>query len=184
MAYWIALGRSVLAMILGLALIFYPKKAQSLFVNFIGLFWIAGSLMTIRWGLANERSRLLTILVGVVGIVAGMAALASDIIDNWILLDRLLGATALLTGILHVSSMLQVRPRAHSPEKRSGVLLGTFEIGLGLVLLLRPYDQRLFVHYVAAAWAFVGGITIFLDALVLRRKALEPQDPAPEPPAG
>jgi uncharacterized membrane protein HdeD (DUF308 family) len=177
MAFWITLGRSLFAIALGVAILFNPDKARPLLGNFIGGFWLAGSLISLRWGLAQDRSKLLTILVALVGALAGLAMVGRTMAERWVptgSLTILLGIVALLTGVLHVTGNLQVKRFTDRSRTDSGTILGGFEIFLGAILLLTPYtpsEERPFLNLIAVGWALVGGIVIFFDALAMRREA-------------
>ena len=58
-AFWITLARSVLATAVGLALILQPDKARPMLVNFMGVFWLAAGMVSLRWGTNGERPRAL-----------------------------------------------------------------------------------------------------------------------------
>ena len=75
-AFWITLARSIIALILGLALILQPDKARPMLVNFIGIFWLVAGVMSLRWGASGEPARRPSVVVGIVGIVAGAMVLA------------------------------------------------------------------------------------------------------------
>ncbi|MFN2125430.1 MAG: DUF308 domain-containing protein [Candidatus Promineifilaceae bacterium] len=177
LSYWITLGRSFFAMALGIAILFYPDKARPLLGNFIGGFWIAGSLVSLRWGFSHDRSRLLTIFVALFGALAGLGVVGRGLINRWVpddTLTILLAAVAIFTGLLHVSGYLQVNKFTRSPRTRSGIILGVFEIVLGIILLSSlsiKLEDRPLLSFITVAWALVGGIIIFLDALEMRRGA-------------
>ncbi len=173
MAYWLTLGRSFAAIALGTAILFYPDKARPLLGNFIGFFWIAGSLMSIRWGLSNERSRALTLLIGILGAVAGLLVVSRFYTGRLLpenVLDIMLGSVAMLTGVLHMTGHLQVTKFAIRAQTRSGTILGVFEVILGLTLLLLPWRETTLINYVAVGWALLGGIILFGDALAMRKE--------------
>src|SRR5512136_1725186 len=83
-AFWITLARSVLALALGLALIMEPEKSRPFLINFIGVFWFVAGLMSLRWGASGERARRASILVGVVGIMAGVLVLGRYLLIQWV----------------------------------------------------------------------------------------------------
>lgn len=70
--YWITLARSVLALVLGLALLLQPDKARPMFLNFMGLFWLTAGIMSLRWSVNGERARRLSVVIGIVSIVSGL----------------------------------------------------------------------------------------------------------------
>jgi uncharacterized membrane protein HdeD (DUF308 family) len=161
-------------------------RLRPLLANFIGGFWIAGSLLTVRWGLAHKRSRLITMLIGITGALAGLAMAGRSVVDNWITEDALflmLGIVAVLTGLLHITGHLRVKQHGGRERTRSGMLLGFFEIVLGLVVILTPWQERFLINIVLIAWALVGGVVLLFDALAMRREANETEKLTDEPDA-
>ena len=61
-AFWITLARSVLALIL------QPEKSRPFLINFVGVFWLAAGIMSLRWGVGGERARR-TSIVALTGLV-------------------------------------------------------------------------------------------------------------------
>ena len=56
MAFWITLVRGMLAITLGVALVFWPDKARPILVNFMGMFWLVSGIVSLRWGVHGERA--------------------------------------------------------------------------------------------------------------------------------
>jgi uncharacterized membrane protein HdeD (DUF308 family) len=176
MAFWITLGRSFFSLLLGLALLFWPDRSLGMLANFMGGFWIAGSLLSLRWGFAQEKSKPLAITVGILGVAGGLLLSGRRIVDNVISPDLLfvfIGLIAILTGMLHMDGRIPVYKRPIFRRTRSGALLGIFEIVLGLILLFTPWQDRVLINYVALAWALIGSVILFTDALAMRRDAKE-----------
>ena len=104
-AFWITLARSVLALALGLALILHPDKTRPIVVNFIGVFWLAAGIMSLRWSTSGERARRTSVMVGLVGIVAGVLILGRYLLSQLVgeaPIVLLLGSVVVLTGMVHV----------------------------------------------------------------------------------
>jgi uncharacterized membrane protein HdeD (DUF308 family) len=137
----------------------------------MGGFWIAGSLLSIRWGFAQEQSRPLAITVGFLGVAGGLLLSGRRLVDNVVSPDLLfvvIGIIAVLTGVLHMDGRIPVYKRPIFRRTRSGALLGIFEIVLGLILLFTPWQDRVLINYVALAWALIGSVILFTDALAMR----------------
>ena len=75
-ALWTFL-RGLFAIFLGAILFFQPDKGLPLLTTFMGGFWIGSGLLSVRWGMGKEHSKLLTIVVGAIGIIAGAIAIGS-----------------------------------------------------------------------------------------------------------
>ena len=57
MAFWITLIRGMLAVTLGLALLFWPDKARPMLVNFMGMFWLLSGIVTACAGASTASGR-------------------------------------------------------------------------------------------------------------------------------
>ena len=172
MAFWITLFRGILAIGLGVILVFQPGKTRWFLGNFMGLFWLASGAMSLRWGLSGERSRGLPLLAGVVGVLAGLAMLSRTFIVDYVgetTLFTVLGVIILLTGILHVFDGFKKSEEHVRRWSWSGFLLGAFEIILGLIAIISPLDRSPFFYFVVVVWAMLGGLILIGDALRVRR---------------
>ena len=52
----------------------------------------------------------------------------------------------------------------------TGLLLGLFEIILGVILILEPLERGPILNLAASIWALVGGFILISDALRQRRR--------------
>lgn len=174
-AFWITLARSVLALALGLALILQPEKSRPFLVNFMGMFWLAAGLMSLRWSASGERARRASIVVGAVGIVVGVMILARFLLSQLVgeaPLFLLLGVIVVLTGIVHVFEGFRAGSARQRQHSLTSVLLGVFEIVLGLAILIWRDDFGPVFYAVAAAWAFVGALVLLREARRQRSREL------------
>ena len=102
--FTITLIRGILALSLGVVLLFQPEKTRPMLANFMGMFWMVSGIFSLRWGAFGERAKRVAIIAGVVGVLAGLATLTRGLTNAWVredILLSLLGVTILLTGILH-----------------------------------------------------------------------------------
>jgi uncharacterized membrane protein HdeD (DUF308 family) len=167
-AYWITLARSVLAVILGLALILQPEKTRPMLVNFMGMFWLMAGIMSLRWGTTGERARRASVVAGIVGIVAGALVLIRFLIIDvlgqqvvYVILGILIG----LIGLVHVLEGVRTGPDRLRQRSWTGTLLGALEIGLGLVLLLWREEFGPIFYAVVTVWAFGAAFVLLREAL-------------------
>ena len=173
-AYWITLARSVLALALGLALIFHPDKTRSILVNFIGVFWLAGGIMSLRWGASGERARRMSVVVGIVGIVAGVLILARYLLSQLVgeaTMVLLLGAVVVLTGLVHLFEGFRTGVDHHRQRSWTSTLLGAFEILLGLVVLMWREDFGPIFYALVTIWALMAALVLLRQALRQRSRA-------------
>ena len=165
-AFWIPLARSVLAVALGLALILEPEKTRPMLVNFMGMFWLMAGLMSLRWETSGERAQRTSIVASIVGIVAGVLVLARFFIHD-LLGERfvypVLGTLIGLIGLVHVFEGVRTGPDRQRQRSWIATLLGAFEIGLGLVLLLWREELGPIFYAVVTVWAFVAAFVLLCE---------------------
>ena len=167
--WWLNLIRGIVALVVGILILGWPSVGDRLFVNFLAIFWLVSGLMSLQWGLSVHQRKGLWLVAGIVGIIVGAALLLRFWYQRY--LDpgqavRILGALALFVGLINIFGGFRTPEMAH--EQATGrVILGVFEVGLGVVLIiidaLRPISKLL-----AGGWAFLGGILLILQALQMR----------------
>ena len=172
--WWIMLARAAVALVLGLSVLLTEKTRPAL-GNFIGVYWLIGSLLTVRWlaGHRGQRGSALGWAAAVLGILAGALVLARFALEHVLATDlvlSLLGLTAVLTGLLRLSGTFRDHVVDGRPRLPNRVALGVLELALGALLLLSRGVTRP-VAVAAALWAFAGGTIMLVDALALRRMA-------------
>jgi uncharacterized membrane protein HdeD (DUF308 family) len=74
--FWVTLLRGFMVVTLGLVLWIQPQKLRPFLITSMGMFWLVSGVMSIRWGLSGKRTRGLPLLAGIVGVLAGLAALS------------------------------------------------------------------------------------------------------------
>jgi uncharacterized membrane protein HdeD (DUF308 family) len=171
-AFVITLIRGILAVSLGAALLFQPDKALPMLGNFMGMFWLASGIISLRWGASGERPHRIAVLAGVIGVLAGLSMLTRSLTTSLVqedILISLLGVVILLTGVLHTFGGFRVGEGAHRKWSLTAVLLGAFEIVLGIMLIVEPYGRGTFFYLAVVVWALVGGFILITDAIRLRR---------------
>ena len=167
-AFWITLARSILALALGLALVLQPDKTRPFVINFIGVFWLAGGVMSLRWEASGERARRRSVVVGIVGIVAGALILGRFLMIQLVgeaPIVLLLGTVVVLTGLVHVFEGFQTGPGHQRQRSWTSTLLGAFEIVLGLVVLMWRDDFGSIFYALVTIWAFMAVLVLLRQAL-------------------
>jgi uncharacterized membrane protein HdeD (DUF308 family) len=173
-AFWITLARSVLAFTLGLALILEPDKSRPMLISFIGMFWLAAGIMSLRWGTSGERAQRMSVVVGIVGIVAGVLVLGRFLLAQVVgeaPMVLLIGVVVVLTGLIHVFEGFRTGSDRQRQRSWISTLLGTFEIVLGLVVLVWRDDFGPAFYAVVVIWAFLAAFALLREALRQRSRA-------------
>ena len=171
-AFGITLFRGLMAITLGLVLLFQPDKTRPMLGNFMGMFWLASGIISLRWGASGERPHRIAILAGGIGVLAGLAMLTRRLTSTWVQEDiifSLLGVVVLLTGVLHIFGGFRVGEGVHRKWSLTAFLLGAFEVVLGVMLIVEPYGRSIYFYLAVVIWALVGGFILITEAIRLRR---------------
>jgi uncharacterized membrane protein HdeD (DUF308 family) len=173
-AFWVTLLRSVLAALLGLALILQPDKIRPILVNFMGMFRLASGIMSLRWGASGQRARRRSIFAGVIGIVGGLLVLSREIVRGVLQESSviyILGGTLILTGLIHTFGGFRIGEDTVRQWSWTSLLLGVFEIILGILLFISSSTGlRPGIFVAATIWAFIGAFKLISDALRQRTR--------------
>jgi uncharacterized membrane protein HdeD (DUF308 family) len=171
-AFGIALLRGVLAIVLGIILIFNPARSQALLMNTMGFFWLTSGLVLLR---RPERKRVMgqrtAWVIGLVGILTGLLVVFRNMARQWvpeIAVVELLGVVILLTGVLHMLGEFRVGTVFKARYETYHFLLGLLEVVLGLVLILSPLEHGPITYWAATIWSLVFGGLVIGDALAQR----------------
>ncbi len=169
---WLTLARGLLALALGLAILFWPHQAGPMLGNFIGMYMLVTGAMTLRWWLAYDRHTTLPGLAGGLGILTGLVIVGRLLLERWlpaVTIGQVLGILALLSGWTHVVGGFDVPATAHRFRAVESFLLGGFEVLLGILLIFYPLvldstEPRPGLTSLLVGWALVGGVTLLADA--------------------
>ena len=178
MAFWVTLLRSLFAISLGVALIFNQDAARPILGNFMGIYWISAGIISLRWEATGERGGKLNFLIGIIGILAGLAvvsrSLTTSLLDEGLVVAAL-GMVIMLTGFLHIFTGFRTREGGRH-RRWASTMLGVFEVLLGLILALQPLDRGPILNLAAMVWALLGGTILMLDAFRIKRKLQSEND--------
>jgi uncharacterized membrane protein HdeD (DUF308 family) len=171
MAFWVTLLRSLFAIGLGVALILNSDVARPILGNFLGVYWVTAGIISVRWDASGERAGKLTVLSGIIGILAGLAVVSRTLVSNLFseaIVIAVLGVVIVLTGLLHI--FFGFKPREGRHRRWTSSLLGVIEVILGLMLFLEPLERGPILNIAAIVWALLGGALLMYDAFRIRRE--------------
>ena len=163
----------MLAVALGIALVLQVEKARPVLANFMGMYWLMSGLISVRFSVTGERARGLPLLAGIIGVLAGLAMVGRELAAGYVpedVLASVVGLIIVLTGILHISGGFRQDHGSAGKRTFTAIVLGLFEIVLGLMLVISPLERGPIVYVAAMVWALVGGLILLGDALNLRRR--------------
>lgn len=173
--WWLSAVRGLVALTLALAVIVAGRGTARL-LTFLGLYWMVGGLITLRFALAirPRRGTRLAVVAGMAAVVGAVIVLLRDLLDGLVdedLLVGLLGVFAVLTGLLRVLGGFAAERQFGRRWTIGGIVLGTLEIALGGVLLLSMEVNADGLVPVAAGWGLASGGLLLAEGFRLRRLA-------------
>ena len=167
----ITIFRGALALALGLLLLLQPVNIRPFAINFMGMYWLLGGVVSLRVAKDIQRAKGLRIAVGIIGIVAGLALLTRTFSVSLMptsYLMPILGVLIVLSGLLHILAGMRFSEVIGRGWKITNVLLGVFELVFGVLVVLYPWYRFDLAYLSVAIWALLGGIIMVGDGLRLR----------------
>ena len=159
--WWISVLRGGLALLLGIGALISGASDQ-LLVNYIALYWLLGGLLTIRWALGvkwRAGSRL-GLAAGLLATAMGLVLIARHRLEDIVNPEALIGAvavTTVATGCLRIVGAFEVEERTGHRWTIGGMILGSVEVVLGVILLLVRNTQGSTVRLTIGIWGLVAG---------------------------
>src|SRR5262245_18547841 len=133
--WWLFLLQGIAAILLGLMVISAPGVAIVTLVTFLGFFWLISSVLSlVRVFVDRSSSWVWSLLVGIVGILAGIAVLNHPMLAAVTIptvLVIIIGIEGLIMGVFELV-------RGFSGGGAGAFILGVFHVLIGLLLLGRP----------------------------------------------
>lgn len=177
-SFGIAVIRGISAFGIGLLLIFYPEKSGKILVNMMGFFWLITGIALLRRSNDDSLVKMVghrtTRIIAVVGLLAGLFVITRSFTQQIVpegTFVVLLGAIIMLTGIMHITADIRVGGAVRREHRWLNLLLGVFEVILGLTLIISPLDRSPVTYWVGTIWGLVFGAMVIFDAITQRSSA-------------
>ena len=158
--WWVFLIRGLVALIFGIAVIAYPLAGLVVIAYLFGAYAFVDGIFAIVAGLrmAHEGGRWGWLLFeGILGILAGIVAFAYPGLTA-LTLAFLMGAWAIVTGILAVASAFSAR--AHVPNEWLWVLSGIVSIIFGVAIFWAPSFGLFALVWMVSFYAILAGLLL------------------------
>jgi len=163
--WWIALLQGICAIIIGALLVAEPAETFLALLPLIGIYWLViGILSLVRIFIDRSVPWILSLLTGIIGVLAGVAVLRHPLLAAIMIptvLVIVLGVQGLVMGILEIIEGF-----------RGGgawsFVLGIINILVGLLLLARPIAAALAVPFVFGILLLVQGLFLIIWAFRVR----------------
>ena len=163
--WWVFLLEGIAAIIFGILLITHPAQTLVAFVIFLGLYWLfVGVLELVRVFVDDSVPWYWSLLIGILGIVAGLIVLNHPIVSAIVLPAAVVVWLGVLGLVIGVFAMI---------GSFTGGGVGSFIFGLinfviGLLLLGAPVAAAIAVPLVFGILLLVQGVFLIIWAFRVR----------------
>jgi len=162
--WWLVLIQGIVALILGIALLFWTGPTLLVLVTFVGAYWFISGIFGIISIFIDRSHMVRKLLVGILGLVAGIAVLAYPLYSTILLpalLATFIGVLGLIMGAVELFA-------AFSGAGWGRGILGILSIILGILILSNPVISAITLIWLIASCAIVGGIIAIVFAFRLK----------------
>ena len=171
--WWVSMLRGCLALLLGIGALFSGASEHYL-INFIAIYWLLGGLLTAKWALGvrwRAGSRI-GLAAGGLAIGTGLVLLTrhavADVVSMEVLVNLVAGTT-IATGGLRLAGAFEIEEHTGHRWTIGGVILGSVEICIGVVLFLAKNAQASTLRITIAVWGLAAGFLLLVQGSRMRR---------------
>jgi uncharacterized membrane protein HdeD (DUF308 family) len=168
--WWLFLIRGILAILLALAALAFPGAALLSIAILFGAYAFVDGIVAIWTAIrmSHAQRRWLWLLIeGILGIAAGVVTFFYPL-ATVLALVILLGAWAIVTGVLAIASAFHARQ--HVPHEWLWVLSGVVSVFFGIAVFYMPSVGLYALVYLLSLYALLAGI--FFLGLAFRLRGL------------
>ena len=160
--WWVFLLRGIVGILFGVYVVMAPGSGLAILIALFGFYAIFDGVMAIVHGFRFNK---LTILVGVVGVLAGIVAFARPMVAGYALLIMFAGWII----IMGAASIYE----AFAGEERTGLkwlfaIVGAIGVVLGIMMLTHPGWGLLTFVMFAGFYSLISGISFLVLGFRLR----------------
>lgn len=162
--WWVVFLEGVIAIIAGLFLLYEPVITTILLIQILGIFWLAGGIVSVIGALIFPENRWWKLLSGILSIIAGIVILAYPVYSSLIVLTLFIifiGVWAVVTGAVKLVWGFKGGGWGMG-------ILGILTIILGLLLLTNSLAGVLVLPWIFGFFLIIGGIGSVIWGLRMR----------------
>jgi uncharacterized membrane protein HdeD (DUF308 family) len=162
--WWVVLLEGIIAILLGLFLLYRPAATTAFLIQILGIFWLAEGILSVIGALIFSGNRVWKLLSGILSIIAGVVILIYPIYSSLIVLTLFIifiGIWAIINGVVKIALALK--------GGGWGIgIIGILTIILGLLLLTNSLVGVLFLPWIFGFLLIFGGIGSLIWGLKMR----------------
>ncbi len=162
--WWVVLLEGLIAILLGLFLLYRPATTTVFLIQILGIFWLAEGILSFLGALIFSGNRVWKLLSGILSIIAGVAILMYPIYSSLVVLTLfiiLIGIWAIINGVVKIVLALKGGGWGMG-------IIGVLTIILGLLLLTNSLVGALFLSWVFGFFLILGGIGSLIWGIKMR----------------
>lgn len=162
--WWSVLLEGIIAIAIGIFLLYEPIATTILLIQFLAIFWLAEGIVAVIGALIFTKDGKWKLLSGILSIIAGVIILMYPIISPYVVFKFLvifIGVLALVNGTVILASTLK------GGEWGMGIL-GAVSIILGLLLLTNSLAGVLILPWIFGLFLIIGGIGVVIWGIKMR----------------
>jgi uncharacterized membrane protein HdeD (DUF308 family) len=152
--WWVVFLEGIIAIIAGLFLLYQPVITTILLIQVLGIFWLAGGIVSVIGALVFPGNRWWKLLSGILSLIAGIVILMYPVYSPFIVLTLLIifiGVWVIITGAVKFAWALKGGGWGMG-------ILGILTIILGLLLLTNSLAGILILPWIFGFFLIIGGI--------------------------
>lgn len=163
--WWLVALRGALAVIFGIVTLAWPGLTLLALIFLWGFYALVDGISSIALGAAVQGHRWANVLIGVVGVLAGLVAILLPG-ETAVVLLVIIAVWAIVAGAVQIVAGIALRRSiAHAWFL---IVTGALTLVLGVVLLFDPGAGALALVTTIAVFALIWGISLILMAFRLR----------------
>ena len=163
-AWWVVFLEGIIAIIVGLFLLYQPVITTILLIQVLGVFWLAEGIVSVLGAFVFPENLLWKLLSGILSIIAGVVILTYPVYSSFVVIALLvifIGAWVIVTGAVRLAWAFK--------GGGWGIgILGVLTIILGLLLLTNSLAGVLVLPWIFGFFLIIGGIGSAIWGLKIR----------------
>lgn len=158
--WWLLLLWGILALLLGVALLFTPGITTILLITFMGAYWLVGGIFALASLVTDKSNMGWKIFLAIINILAGILILVYPIyatVFTLAIVVIFIGFWACFVGGAHLF-------QAFTTKDWGNGVLGIISLIFGIILLVNSFVAAILLPFVIGAFAIVMGLcSIFVS---------------------
>jgi uncharacterized membrane protein HdeD (DUF308 family) len=163
--WWLVALRGALAVIFGIVTLAWPGLTLLALIFLWGFYALVDGISSIALGAAVRGHRWSNVLIGVVGVLAGLVAIFLPG-ETAVVLLVIIAIWAIVAGVVQIVGGIALR--SAMPHAWFLIVTGALTLVLGVVLLFDPGAGALALVTTIAIFAIVWGISLIMMSFRLR----------------